>query len=107
MAELCRKHGVLFMLDEVSLGFRYGPQGVHGLGEVPADVVVLSKGLANGNPLAAVMGAGRRDRRVRRRRGSRATYMRSTPPLAAALASLALYGDGASRTRRPRRMGSC
>ena len=94
MSSLCRERGVLFMLDEVSMGFRYGPRGVHGSGEVPADVVVLSKGLANGHPVAAVMG--REDvldaYDLARLEG---TYPRATPPMAAALASLDLYADGA------------
>lgn len=93
MAHLCRDRGVLFMLDEVSTGFRYGPTGVHGTGEVPADVVVISKGLANGHPISAVMG--RADvidaYDAARLEG---TYPRSTPPMAAALVCLDLYGDG-------------
>jgi glutamate-1-semialdehyde aminotransferase len=90
---LCREHGVLFMLDEVSTGFRYGPLGVHGTGEVPADVVVISKGLANGHPIAAVMG---REDVIDAYDAARleGTYPRSTPPMAAALVSLELYADG-------------
>jgi glutamate-1-semialdehyde aminotransferase len=93
VSALCRAHDVLFMLDEVSTGFRYGPLGVHGTGEVPADLVVLAKGLANGHPIAAVMGPEEvidayDDAKLE------GTYMRSTPPMAAALASLQLYTDG-------------
>jgi glutamate-1-semialdehyde 2,1-aminomutase len=93
MSALCREHGVLFMLDEVSTGFRYGPLGVHGTGEVPADMVVISKGLANGHPVAAVMG---REDVIDAYDAARleGTYPRSTPPMAAALASLELYADG-------------
>ncbi len=93
MSALCAKHDVPFMLDEVSTGFRYGPRGVHGSGDVPADLVVLSKGLANGHPLAALMG--RRDlidaydaARIE------STYARAAAPMAAALASLDLIADG-------------
>lgn len=93
MSALCRARGVLFMLDEVSTGFRYGPLGVHGSGDVPADVVVISKGLANGHPIAAVMGpAGVIDAYDTAR--LEGTYPRSTPPMAAAIASLGLYADG-------------
>jgi glutamate-1-semialdehyde aminotransferase len=93
MSALCRERGVLFMLDEVSTGFRYGPLGVHGTGEVPADVVVISKGLANGHPVSAVMG---REDVIDAYDAARleGTYPRSTPPMAAALASLELYADG-------------
>lgn len=93
MSALCRERGVLFMMDEVSMGFRYGPRGVHGSGDVPADVVVLSKGLANGHPLAAVMG---REDVIDAYDTARleGTYPRATPSMAAALASLKLYEDG-------------
>ncbi|SCE97152.1 hypothetical protein GA0070618_2311 [Micromonospora echinospora] len=84
MSALCARYDVPFMLDEVYTGFRAGPKGVHGLG-VPADVVVLGKGLANGHSLAAVMG--RRDIiDAYDVSGIQGTYTREVPPMAAALA---------------------
>lgn len=94
MSRICAQYGVLFILDEVFTGFRAGPRGVHGTGEVPADLVVLSKGLANGHPLAAVMG--RRDIvDVYDRAGVQGTYTRDIPPMAAALATLDVLADPA------------
>jgi glutamate-1-semialdehyde 2,1-aminomutase len=93
MSAACARHGVLFMLDEVYTGFRYGPRGVHGTGAVPADVVVLSKGLANGHAIAAVMG--RRDViDSYDAAGIQGTYTREIPPMAAALATLDVLADG-------------
>lgn len=86
MAAECARYGVPFMMDEVYTGFRAGSRGVHGLG-VPADVVVVSKGLANGHSLAAVMG--RRDIiDAYDVSGIQGTYTREVPPMAAALAVL-------------------
>ncbi|MFI6231647.1 aminotransferase class III-fold pyridoxal phosphate-dependent enzyme [Micromonospora echinospora] len=86
MHALCARYDVPFMMDEVYTGFRAGPKGVHGLG-VPADVVVVSKGLANGHSLAAVMG--RRDIiDAYDVSGIQGTYTREVPPMAAAMAVL-------------------
>lgn len=86
MSALCGRYGVPFMMDEVYTGFRAGPKGVHGL-DVPADLVVVSKGLANGHSLAAVMG--RRDLiDAYDASGIQGTYTREVPPMAAAMAVL-------------------
>lgn len=104
MSALCGRYGVPFMMDEVYTGFRAGPKGVHGLG-VPADVVVVSKGLANGHSLAAVMG--RRDIiDAYDVSGIQGTYTREVPPMAAALAVLdvldtpGVYGNAEAMGRR-------
>lgn len=55
MSEACQRCGVPFVLDEVMTGLRYGPSGVNGSG-VPANVIVVAKGLANGHAIAAVAG---------------------------------------------------
>ncbi|MFG1953691.1 aminotransferase class III-fold pyridoxal phosphate-dependent enzyme [Micromonospora sp. NPDC048830] len=84
MAATCARYDVPFMMDEVYTGFRAGPKGVHGL-DVPADLIVISKGLANGHSLAAVMG--RRDLiDAYDVAGVQGTYTREVPPMAAALA---------------------
>ncbi|SCL15253.1 aminotransferase class III-fold pyridoxal phosphate-dependent enzyme [Micromonospora inyonensis] len=86
MAATCARYDVPFMLDEVYTGLRAGPKGVHGL-DVPADLVVMSKGLANGHALAAIMG--RRDLiDAYDVAGIQGTYTREVPPMAAALAVL-------------------
>ncbi|MET0464567.1 MAG: aminotransferase class III-fold pyridoxal phosphate-dependent enzyme [Chitinophagaceae bacterium] len=53
--ELCRAHGALLIIDESKTGFRVSPAGVQGLVDIYGDVTILSKALANGFPLAAVL----------------------------------------------------
>ena len=56
---LCKKHGIVFILDETITGFRWhmkGAQHVHG---VQPDLSTFGKAMANGFSVAAV--AGRRD----------------------------------------------
>jgi predicted acetylornithine/succinylornithine family transaminase len=55
-ADLCRKHDVLFMLDEVQTGMgRCGALFAHQLLGIEPDVMTLAKGLANGFPIGAVL----------------------------------------------------
>jgi len=55
--EICRKHGILFIVDEVQTGFgRTGEWFAHQHFEVEPDVVLMAKGLASGFPLSAVAG---------------------------------------------------
>ncbi|MEA2150696.1 MAG: glutamate-semialdehyde -aminomutase [Solirubrobacteraceae bacterium] len=95
---LCASHDVLFMIDEVVTAFRYGPHGVNGTGEVPADLITISKGLANGHSLAAVIG--RRDLiDAYDDAGVAGTYTREVPPMAAALKVLDIIADGSVHER--------
>jgi len=58
-SELCRKHDVLFMLDEVQTGMgRCGTLFAHQVFEVAPDVMTLAKGLGNGFPIGAVLTTG-------------------------------------------------
>lgn len=53
--EICREHGILFMVDEVQTGFgRTGEWFGHQHFAVEPDVVIMAKGLASGFPLSAV-----------------------------------------------------
>lgn len=55
-ADLCRKHDVLFMLDEVQTGMgRCGALFAHQIMEIEPDVMTLAKGLGNGFPMGAVL----------------------------------------------------
>ncbi len=93
MSDACARHGVLLILDEVITALRYGPRGLNGTGQVPADLITISKGLANGHALAAVLG--RRDViDCYDAAGVAGTYTREVPPMAAALATLDLVADG-------------
>lgn len=57
LRSLCGDKGVLFALDEVVTGFRLGLGGAQEYFQVRADLVTLSKGLAAGMPLSAVVGS--------------------------------------------------
>lgn len=93
LSDLCAEFGVLFCIDEVITALRWGARGLNGTGGVPADLITVSKGLANGHSLAAVLG--RRDvMDTYDAAGIAGTYTREVPPMAAALAVLDLVEDG-------------
>lgn len=54
--ELCARHGLLLILDEVVTGFRVAPGGVQERAGVKADLTCLAKILAGGLPGGAVGG---------------------------------------------------
>ncbi len=93
LSALCARYNVLFIIDEVITGLRWGARGLNGTGGVPADLITMSKGLANGHALAAVLG--RRDVIDAYDEASvSGTYTREVPPMAAALAVLDIIEDG-------------
>jgi glutamate-1-semialdehyde aminotransferase len=49
-------HGALFILDEIVTGFRYALGGAQELYDFTPDLACFGKGMANGYPLAAVVG---------------------------------------------------
>ena len=53
---LCDRLGAVLVFDEVKTGFRLRPGGYQQLAGVVPDVAVFAKALANGFPLAAVVG---------------------------------------------------
>lgn len=57
--ELTRREGALLIFDEVVTGFRLALDGAQGYFDVIPDLACFGKGMANGYPLAAVVG--RRD----------------------------------------------
>jgi glutamate-1-semialdehyde aminotransferase len=57
--EACWSHGALLIIDESKTGFRVSHAGVQGLVGLYGDVTILSKALANGFPLAAVLASDR------------------------------------------------
>jgi glutamate-1-semialdehyde 2,1-aminomutase len=59
LQELCRKHGVLFIIDEVMTGFRLARGGAQELFGLQPDLTTLGKVIGGGMPLAAY--GGRRD----------------------------------------------
>jgi glutamate-1-semialdehyde 2,1-aminomutase len=56
VAEVTRKSGAVLVFDEVITGFRFANGGAQELFGVTPDLTCLGKGIANGYPLAAVVG---------------------------------------------------
>jgi glutamate-1-semialdehyde 2,1-aminomutase len=54
--ELCTKHGVMLIIDEVKSGFRVGKSGIQGILGVTPDITTFAKALANGYPISVVAG---------------------------------------------------
>lgn len=54
--ELCTKHGVLMVLDEMITGFRWGLGGAQNVYDVQPDLSTFGKGMANGFSIAALLG---------------------------------------------------
>ena len=58
-AALARRHGALFVLDEMRSGFRMGVGGAQEKYGVTADLITFSKAMANGYPISALVGSER------------------------------------------------
>ena len=56
LRELCSQHGTVLIFDEMITGFRLANGGAQELYSVMPDLTCLGKGMANGFPLAAVVG---------------------------------------------------
>ncbi|HSB19998.1 MAG TPA: glutamate-1-semialdehyde 2,1-aminomutase [Anaeromyxobacteraceae bacterium] len=56
LADLCRKHGALFVVDEVMTGFRLAPGGACGLYGLRPDLVTFGKVIGGGLPVGAFGG---------------------------------------------------
>jgi len=56
--ELATQTGAVLIFDEITTAFRMTTGGVHLLHNVHPDIAVFAKGLANGYPMAAVIGTG-------------------------------------------------
>src|SRR5579871_1054869 len=54
--ELCTKHGVVLLIDEVKTGFRVARGGVQELYGVKADLCTFAKAVANGYPISVLAG---------------------------------------------------
>ncbi|ABC33205.1 Glutamate-1-semialdehyde aminotransferase [Hahella chejuensis KCTC 2396] len=60
----CNDKGVLLVMDEVVTGFRLALGGAQEYFDVSADLVTLSKGIAAGMPLSAVVGSAKHMKRM-------------------------------------------
>src|SRR5579863_3021338 len=52
----CRRHGAILIFDEVITGFRLGRSGAQARFGVTPDLSIFAKAIANGFPVAAIMG---------------------------------------------------
>ena len=85
--EATRRRGAVFILDEIVTGFRYARGGAQELYGITPDLACFGKGMANGYPLAAVVGSERAMAPFEEIFFSM-TYGGETVSLAAALATL-------------------
>lgn len=56
VADVTRRSGAALIFDEVTSGFRMNTGGIHLLGPVRPDIAVFAKAMANGYPMAAIVG---------------------------------------------------
>jgi glutamate-1-semialdehyde 2,1-aminomutase len=91
--ELCDRHGVVMIFDEVKTGFRVARGGVQELFGVRADLCTFAKAMGNGYPIAAL--AGREDimRRIEHGVAHGGTYTAHSVPLAAAEKTLQILDE--------------
>ena len=82
--ELCDRHGVVLLIDEVKTGFRVARGGVQSLLGVRPDLTTFAKAMANGYPISVL--AGREDimRKLGRGVAHGGTYTAHSVSLAAA-----------------------
>ncbi|EAQ78074.1 aspartate aminotransferase family protein [Blastopirellula marina] len=87
VAKMTREHGAVFVMDEVSAGLRFSSGGAQKYLGVTPDVAVFAKSLANGYPMAAVVGK-REVMEASARMFISSTYWSDTIGLRAALTTL-------------------
>jgi len=91
--QLCDKHGVVLLIDEVKTGFRVARGGVQELYGVKADLCTFAKAVANGYPISVL--AGREDimRKIGRGVAHGGTYTAHSVSLAAAETCLLILDE--------------
>src|SRR5271155_5040941 len=82
--ELCDKHGVVLLIDEVKTGFRVARGGVQELYGVKADLCPFAKAVANGYPISVLAGREEIMRKIGRGVAHGGTYTAHSISLAAA-----------------------
>lgn len=86
---LCDRYGVLLLFDEVITGFRLAPGGAQSYFGVVPDLAIFGKALANGYPIAALVGKAQWMRQIAEGTVIHAGTMNSgNPSVMAALATL-------------------
>jgi glutamate-1-semialdehyde 2,1-aminomutase len=91
--ELCDRHGVVLIIDEVKTGFRVAKGGAQELYGVRADLCTFAKAVANGYPISVL--AGREDimRKVGKGVAHGGTYTAHPVSLAAAEKTLEILAE--------------
>ena len=91
--ELCDRHGVLLVIDEVKTGFRVARGGAQELYGVKADLCTFAKAMGNGYPISVL--AGREDimRKLGRGVAHGGTYTAHSVSLAAAERTLQILDE--------------
>jgi glutamate-1-semialdehyde 2,1-aminomutase len=94
--DLCTKHDIVLIFDEVLTSFRLAPGGAQEFYGVVPDLAVYGKAMSNGYPIAAVAGKDSIMRLTEPGNGPAfvGTYNGHAIPVAAALATLPLLADG-------------
>ncbi len=91
--ELCDRHGVVLLIDEVKTGFRVARGGVQELYGVQADLCTFAKALGNGYPISVLAGRERIMRRIGRGVAHGGTYTAHAVSLAAAAKTLQILDE--------------
>lgn len=107
LRELCTKHGVLLIFDEVITGFRVSLGGAQGYFGITPDLGTFAKGMAGGFPVSAVAGKAEYMQAFGELSISHAgTYNSNGPCMAATLAALTgLAENGGSMLKHAHAMG--
>jgi len=89
---ICHEHGAVFILDEIRTGFRMAPGGAQQYYGVEPDLATLSKGMANGYAISAVVGR-REVMQVTPKGLFSSTFFVSSMEMAASLATLRIVRE--------------
>ncbi len=91
--ELCDRHGVVLLIDEVKTGFRVARGGVQELYGVQADLCTFAKAVANGYPISVLAGREHIMRKIGRGVAHGGTYTAHAVSLAAAAKTLEILDE--------------
>jgi len=98
MRELCTRHGVVLIFDEVITGFRLSLAGAQGYFGIAPDLTIFGKAIANGMSISCLAGKGQYMGLIAAGKvGHGGTYNSVPPAVAGAIATLdILERDGAA-----------
>jgi glutamate-1-semialdehyde 2,1-aminomutase len=91
--ELCDRHGVVLLIDEVKTGFRVARGGVQELYGIDADLCTFAKALGNGYPISVLAGREHIMRKIGRGVAHGGTYTAHSVSLAAAERTLQILDE--------------